>query len=70
MPPHTIVKRLNSTQCNGQYFALIIAFMQRYDRSAGLGTLVATMLPYYVVFLVGWILFFVGWLAVGLPLGF
>lgn len=52
------------------YFALIIAFMQRYDRSAGLGTLVATMLPYSVVFLVGWTLFFVGWLAVGLPLGF
>jgi aminobenzoyl-glutamate transport protein len=52
------------------YFALIIAFMQRYDRSSGLGTLVATMLPYSGVFLVGWTLFFVVWTAAGLPLGF
>ena len=52
------------------YFALIIAFMQRYDRSAGLGTLVATMLPYAVVFLIGWTLFFVLWTWFGLPLGF
>jgi hypothetical protein len=28
------------------YFALIMAFMQRYDPKVGLGTLVATMLPY------------------------
>lgn len=32
------------------YFALIIAFMQRYQPSAGLGTLVATMLPYSMTF--------------------
>lgn len=52
------------------YFALIIAFLQRYDRKAGLGTLVATMLPYSVVFLLAWTTFFGIWLALGLPLGF
>jgi aminobenzoyl-glutamate transport protein len=51
------------------YFALIIAFMQRYQASAGLGTLVATMLPYTVVFIVGWSLMLVAWILAGLPVG-
>lgn len=29
------------------YFALVTGFIQRYDESAGMGTLVATMLPYF-----------------------
>ena len=51
------------------YFALIIAFMQRYQPAAGLGTLVATMLPYSAMFLAGWILLLIAWILVGLPLG-
>ena len=51
------------------YFALIIAFMQRYHASAGLGTLVATMLPYSVTFLVGWTALLVIWILAGLPVG-
>ena len=51
------------------YFALIIAFFQRYDKKAGLGTLVATMLPYSVVFLIAWSIFLGIWLMLGLPLG-
>jgi aminobenzoyl-glutamate transport protein len=51
------------------YFALIIAFMQRYQPSAGLGTLVATMLPYSVTFLVGWTVLLVIWILAGLPVG-
>jgi aminobenzoyl-glutamate transport protein len=51
------------------YFALIIAFFQRYDAKAGIGTLVATMLPYSAVFLISWSAFLVGWYALGLPLG-
>jgi aminobenzoyl-glutamate transport protein len=51
------------------YFALIIAFMQRYQPGAGLGTLVATMLPYSVTFLVGWTLMLVVWILAGLPVG-
>ncbi len=55
----------------GAYAAGEHALWRRlYDRQAGLGTLVATMLPYSVVFLVGWTLFFAAWLAFGLPLGF
>ncbi|KAB2962976.1 MAG: AbgT family transporter [Thermoanaerobaculia bacterium] len=51
------------------YFALIIAFVQKYEPRSGLGTVVATMLPYTVVFLVGWSLLFAGWLLLELPLG-
>ncbi len=51
------------------YFALIIAFMQRYRSDAGLGTLVATMLPYSAVFLAGWTCLLVLWIVAGLPVG-
>jgi aminobenzoyl-glutamate transport protein len=51
------------------YFALIIAFLQRYQPQAGLGTLVATMLPYSVTFLVGWVGLLVVWIVLGLPVG-
>jgi aminobenzoyl-glutamate transport protein len=52
------------------YFALIIAFFQRYDRKAGIGTLVATMLPYSIAFFVCWCIMLSIWLTLGLPLGF
>lgn len=51
------------------YFALIIAFFQRYEPKAGIGTLVATMLPYSMVFLVGWSLMFGVWIWLELPIG-
>jgi aminobenzoyl-glutamate transport protein len=51
------------------YFALIIAFVQRYVAKAGLGTLVSLMLPYSVTFLVGWSLLLVAWMTLGWPVG-
>lgn len=51
------------------YFALIVAFVQRYDPRAGIGTVVATMLPYSVSFLAIWTVLFIAWLALGLPVG-
>jgi len=51
------------------FFALIIAFIQKYEPGAGIGTIIATMLPYSVVFLAAWILLLVVWLLTGLPLG-
>lgn len=51
------------------YFALIIAFLQRYEPKAGIGTVIAVMLPYSVVFLIGWTLLFSVWLLLGLPIG-
>ena len=51
------------------YFALIISFFQRYEPRSGLGTLVATMLPYSIVFLIGWSLMFGLWIWLELPIG-
>lgn len=51
------------------YFALIIAVAQRYDKRAGIGSLIAVMLPYSVAFLIIWTLVTLGWMWLGLPLG-
>ena len=51
------------------YFALIVAFMQRYAPKAGIGTVVATMLPYTIAFSVVWMVLLAVWLLVGLPVG-
>lgn len=51
------------------YFAVIIAFAQRYDKKASIGTITATMIPYSLIFLLGWVVLLIIWLAVGLPIG-
>lgn len=51
------------------YFALIVAFIARYDKKAGIGTVISTMLPYSIVFLVGWSLLLVVWVLLELPIG-
>jgi hypothetical protein len=48
------------------YFPLIVVFCKRYVSNAGIGTLVAMMLPYSVVFLVAWSAFLlIYWHPVG-----
>jgi aminobenzoyl-glutamate transport protein len=51
------------------YFPLIVIFVQRYQKSAGIGTVVSMMLPYVVALSVIWTLFFVVWYLLGIPLG-
>ena len=52
------------------YFGLILAFAHRYDRKLGIGTLVSTMIPYSICFLIGWVLLFYLWVfGLGLPVG-
>jgi len=51
------------------YFALIIAFLQRYEPKAGIGTVVATMIPYSITFFIGWSILFALWILMGWPLG-
>ncbi|MBA8902930.1 AbgT family transporter [Phyllobacterium sp. P30BS-XVII] len=50
------------------YFAVCLAFLQRYRKDAGIGTLAAMTLPISVGFLVAWTAFLVFWIEVGLPL--
>lgn len=52
------------------YFGIIFALATRYQRNAGLGTMISMMLPYTLVFLGGWIILFYLWVFVlGLPVG-
>ena len=51
------------------YFAMIVIFMQKYDKDRGLGTLISTMLPYSMAFLVLWSVLLIIWMLFGLPLG-
>jgi len=51
------------------FFALIIAFIQKYDSKAGIGTVIATMLPYSIAFFVLWTIMLILWIFFGLPIG-
>jgi len=51
------------------YFPLIITFARKYDRDTGMGTIIATMLPYSVAFMIAWTLMLALWIMTGLPLG-
>jgi aminobenzoyl-glutamate transport protein len=51
------------------YFALVVGFAQRYDRTAGVGTVVAMMIPYVLWMFVLWTALFAIWKMLGLPWG-
>jgi aminobenzoyl-glutamate transport protein len=51
------------------YFALVVTFAQRYQRDAGVGTVIALMLPYVIILCVVWTLLFAAWQLLGLPWG-
>lgn len=51
------------------YFALMVVFTQRYQRDAGIGTVIALMVPYALIVTVVWVVFFVAWYLLGIPLG-
>jgi len=52
------------------YFGLIMAFASKYVPKAGIGTLIAMMLPYSITFLILWSAFFFVWVfLLGMPVG-
>ena len=51
------------------YFALVFAFMKRYDSNIGIGTMMTLMLPYSIAFLLGWSILLTVWISLGIPLG-
>lgn len=60
---------INSITPLNAYFALVVVFAQKYDKNAGVGTVVALMLPYVIWIMVVWTLLFVAWYLLGLPWG-
>jgi aminobenzoyl-glutamate transport protein len=51
------------------YFPLIVVFCRRYVQRAGIGTLVALMLPYSLTFIICWTAFLLVFWGLELPLG-
>ncbi|MDH3687270.1 MAG: AbgT family transporter, partial [Myxococcales bacterium] len=51
------------------YVVIILVFMQRWVPRAGIGSLVALMLPYAIAFGVTWSALLLIWVALGWPLG-
>lgn len=51
------------------YLAVMVGFAQKYQKDAGIGTIVALMIPYTAVLLLIWTLMLVGWYLLGIPLG-
>jgi aminobenzoyl-glutamate transport protein len=51
------------------YFALVVGFAQKYDKTAGVGTVVSLMLPYVLIMFLLWTALFVVWQMLGLPWG-
>ncbi|RVU55641.1 AbgT family transporter [Anaerosphaera multitolerans] len=51
------------------YFAMIVVFMQKYEKDSGLGTLISMMLPYSMAFLISWTIMMILWMLIGLPVG-
>lgn len=51
------------------YFAVVIAFAQKYDKKVGIGTLISTMIPYSVALTIGWVLMLIAWMFLGWDIG-
>jgi aminobenzoyl-glutamate transport protein len=51
------------------YLPFMVTIAQRYQKDAGIGTIIALMIPYVVIIAIVWIILFVLWFVLGLPLG-
>ena len=52
------------------YFGLIVSLAAKYNKHVGVGTLIAIMLPYTIIFMFGWIVLFYVWVFLfKLPVG-
>lgn len=59
----------NSLTPLNAYFALVVGFAQKYDKNAGIGTVVALLLPYALWMAILWTGLFAAWYWLGLPWG-
>lgn len=51
------------------YFAMLVGLATKYDRKAGIGSLISALLPYSLALLIAWTAFLIIWVALGIPLG-
>ncbi|MDY5839658.1 MAG: AbgT family transporter [Corynebacterium camporealensis] len=51
------------------YMIVILGMLQRYEKNAGLGTLMSRLIPYVIPFFLAWTILLAIWFYVDLPLG-
>ena len=75
-PPQTVLAayRLGDSPANVitplmVYLPFIVLVAQRYKKDAGIGTIIALMIPYTIIVLITWLIFFVAWYLLGIPMG-
>ena len=51
------------------YLPFIVIVARRYDKTAGVGTIISLMIPYTLILLVAWMVFFAAWFLLGIPMG-
>ena len=51
------------------YLPFMVTIAQRYQKDAGIGTVIALMLPYVLIIAIVWIILFVVWFLLGVALG-
>ena len=51
------------------YLPFVLTVAQRYDKSAGLGTIISLMLPFSFAIGIAWVILLVVWFSLNLPLG-
>lgn len=51
------------------YLPFIVIVAQRYEKRAGLGTIISLMIPFALIVLLTWIIFFAAWFLLGIPMG-
>jgi aminobenzoyl-glutamate transport protein len=60
---------MNSVSPLNAYFAMIVVFCQKYVKDAGVGTVIALMLPYVIAIIAVWLPLLIVWQLLGLPWG-
>ncbi|MCF2660774.1 AbgT family transporter [Pseudoflavonifractor phocaeensis] len=51
------------------YMPVILGYARKYDKKAGLGSVIANMIPFSVTFAIVWIIQVIIWVGLNLPLG-
>ncbi|MGG1663339.1 AbgT family transporter [Brevibacillus sp. NRS-1366] len=51
------------------YMPIVLLYMQEYKKESGVGTLIAMMMPYALLFLGAWMVLIVAWYFLGIPIG-
>lgn len=51
------------------FFPLLVGYLKKYDKNAGMGTAISLMLPYTITFLITWLIMLIGWTLLNIPLG-